>query len=242
MGRPRGPVTMVAFLCFSHPLPEAPNLTHSSRFSGPCLPGWATPLSPRQLSICTCNGGEGSGSCLCSCLTPASCTGAPAVPSLLKPRRPGWEEREGVLGSWRPRLGRGKLRAGGRALGPEETGRRGGAWGGSEAEGVCLLMPPVDRAAPDLSVPRGLCPAAFAHRLWLLHLPQGCFGHGALCWTRGAVAMEQQFVYGEAPAPAVGETPEWAVSPPVLPKTQNFSLEGPKFPCPFWGTGHGSRN
>lgn len=49
--------------------------------------------------------------------------------------------------------------------------------------------------------------------------------------------MEQQFVYGEAPALTAGETPEWVVSPPVLPKTQNFSLEGPKFPCPFWGTG-----
>lgn len=82
---PRGPVTMVAFLCFSHHLPETPKLTHSSshslgRLFGPCPPGWASPLSPRQLSICTCNGGEGRESCLCSCLTPASCTGAPSCP------------------------------------------------------------------------------------------------------------------------------------------------------------------
>lgn len=77
---------MVAFLCFSPHLPETPNLTHSSshslgRFLAPCPPGWVMPLSPRQLSTCTCNGGEGGrSSCLCSCLTPASCRGAPSCP------------------------------------------------------------------------------------------------------------------------------------------------------------------
>lgn len=63
LGCPRGPVTVGAFLCFSHHLPETPNLTQSSshslgRFLAPCLPGWAMPVSSRQLSICTCNGGE----------------------------------------------------------------------------------------------------------------------------------------------------------------------------------------
>lgn len=76
---------------------------------------------------------------------------------------------------------------------------------------------------PPGSLPRG---SSTCHR-----------GHGMLSCVgeEGTVRMTiSNFLTSKASQPRpLGKLPDWGLSPLLLPQTQNFSPEGPKFPYPF---------